>query len=193
MISLIRRCKRSLVASLLQSAIRKAAIEELITQDFTRWTSMKYHEGHSLVSLFLSCLEFRSLIFYRLGRSGVEATILRNIYPPLATLYLGMKKAGAGLYIQHGFATIVTDIVMGENCWINQQVTIGHNSRGCPSIGDEVFIHAGAIVIGDISIGNRTVIAAGSVVTKSVPPDCVVVGNPAFIIKRNGVRVHEEL
>lgn len=83
---------------------------------------------------------------------------------------------------------------MGKNCWINQQVTIGANSQyEYPTIGNDVHIFAGALVIGDITIGNNVVIGAGAVVTKSVPDNCTVVGNPARIIRRNGVKVNESL
>lgn len=53
-----------------------------------------------------------------------------------------------------------------------------------PVIGDNVKICTGAIVCGDITIGNNVIIGAGSVVFKSIPDNCVVVGNPARIIKR---------
>ena len=48
-------------------------------------------------------------------------------------------------------------------------------------------------MIGDIKIGNNVVIGAGSVVTKSVPDNCTVVGNPARIIRRDGIKVNESL
>ena len=46
---------------------------------------------------------------------------------------------------------------------------------------------------GPIKIGNNVVIGAGSVVTKSVPDNCTVVGNPARIIRRDGIKVNESL
>ena len=48
-----------------------------------------------------------------------------------------------------------------------------------------------AIVVGDIKIGNNVTIGAGTVLTKSVPDNCVVCGNPARIVKENGVRVNK--
>ena len=51
-------------------------------------------------------------------------------------------------------------------------------------IGDDVWIGGGAIVLAGVTIGHRSVIGAGSVVTKDVPPDVVVVGNPAKIVRR---------
>jgi serine acetyltransferase len=56
----------------------------------------------------------------------------------------------------------------------------------CPSIGDRVFIGAGAIIIGAVDVGDDAVIGAGAVVTKSVPPRGVVVGNPARVIAMTG-------
>ncbi len=98
------------------------------------------------------------------------------------------------MFIQHGFATIISAKSIGRNCWINQQVTIGYtNATDCPTLGDNVVVNAGAIVIGNVTLGDRCRVGAGAVVVKSVPPDCTVVGNPARIVRRNGVRVDEAL
>jgi len=51
-------------------------------------------------------------------------------------------------------------------------------------IGDDVWIGGGAIVLAGVTIGDRSVIGAGTVVTKDVPSDVVVVGNPAKIVRR---------
>lgn len=50
-------------------------------------------------------------------------------------------------------------------------------------IGDDVWIGAGALIIKGVTIGDRSIVAAGSVVTKNVPPDVVVAGNPARVVK----------
>jgi serine O-acetyltransferase len=83
---------------------------------------------------------------------------------------------------------------IGNNCWINQQVTIGHKDKtGRPQIGDNVRITAGAKVIGNIKIGNNVTVGANAVVVKDVPDHCVVVGVPAYIVKKNGIAVREKL
>lgn len=72
--------------------------------------------------------------------------------------------------------------VIGENCWIYQNVTIGEVGRKAPVIGDNCLIGAGAVVIGGIKVGNNVKIGAGAVVTEDVPDGCTVVSQPARII-----------
>lgn len=68
---------------------------------------------------------------------------------------------------------------IGKNCIIMQQVTIGVDEiKGgkAPRIGNDVFIGAGAKIIGDITIGDNVIIGAGAIITKSVPEGKTVVG-----------------
>lgn len=60
-------------------------------------------------------------------------------------------------------------------------------------IGNDVWIGYGAIIIGGVTIGDGSIIAAGSVVTKDVPPMSIVGGNPAKIIKRRFTCEEEEI
>lgn len=54
-----------------------------------------------------------------------------------------------------------------------------------PTIGNNVIIYAGAMILGDISIGDNCIIGANSVVTKSCPPNSILVGTPAKIVGIN--------
>jgi serine O-acetyltransferase len=106
------------------------------------------------------------------------------------TLFISTKDIGEGLFIQHGFATIIAAKSVGKNCWINQQVTIGFsNVTDCPVIGDNVTINAGAKIIGKVTMGNNSTAGANAVVVKDVPENCTVVGVPAYIVRRNGIKV----
>jgi serine O-acetyltransferase len=104
-------------------------------------------------------------------------------------------KIGKGFVI-HGFSgIIITDATIGENCTVNQQVTIGRGRpyrgtrreklRPPPRLGDNVFLAAGAKVIGDVVVGNNVVVGPNSVVIASVPDNCTLMGVPAKIVLRN--------
>ena len=87
--------------------------------------------------------------------------------------------------LPHGLngIVIVHKASIGANCMIFQQVTIaGKNNKG-PVIGDNVIIGAGAKIIGDVNIGDNCFIGANAVVTKSFPPNSVIGGVPAVLIK----------
>lgn len=74
-------------------------------------------------------------------------------------------------------------------------MTIGYanDNINCPKIGVNVRISAGAKVLGGITIGDNVTVGANAVVVKDVPENCVVVGVPAYIVKRNGMKVREPL
>ncbi|MDT3326081.1 MAG: serine acetyltransferase [Bacillota bacterium] len=77
---------------------------------------------------------------------------------------------------------------IGKNAIICQQVTIGNSysdtSRGFPIIEDDVFIGAGAKIIGGLTIGSNVKVGANAVVTKDVPPNHIVVGYNKILEKR---------
>ena len=130
--------------------------------------------------------EFRSLVEFR---TGIPIPFKQNIY-----FFSKSCDIGEGLIIQHGFSTVVFAESMGTNCQVWQNVTIGRNGMNrSPRIGNHVKVCANSCVIGDIEIGDNVIIGAGCVVTKNVPSDTTVVGNPARIVKRNGIRVDEKL
>ena len=52
------------------------------------------------------------------------------------------------------------------------------------TIGDHVWICAGAMILPGVTIGAGSIIGAGSVVTKDIPPNCLAVGNPCKVIRR---------
>lgn len=99
-------------------------------------------------------------------------------------LYINCSDIEGGLFIEHGFSTIIACKHIGKNCWINQQVTIGYSDiKNKPFIGNDVSIKAGAKIIGGVTIGDDVVIGANAVVVKDIPSHSVVVGVPAKIIK----------
>lgn len=96
-------------------------------------------------------------------------------------------KMGKGTkFVHNGLGVVVHgNAIIGENCRVYQNVTIGgRHDRGCPIIGDDVFIGAGACVLGGITIGDGAMIGSNAVVISDVPPKAVVGGVPAKILKK---------
>ncbi len=167
----------------------------IIQYEVKRW--MKVLNMHDeflfgFLKLMLFYPEFRNLFYYRLGHS--KARFMSFLCPKMNTLFINCPSIGHGLFIQHGFATIIEAKSIGNDCWINQQVTIGFsNESDCPIIGNNVIITAGVKIIGNVKIGNNSIIGANSVVVKDVPENCTVVGIPSYIVKRNGLKIKEYL
>ncbi|QEM11995.1 serine acetyltransferase [Mucilaginibacter rubeus] len=93
-------------------------------------------------------------------------------------------KVGAGLQIWHGSGLVVNfESVIGENVLLRQSTTIGNKYYGskCPRIGNNVDIGAHCVIIGDVEVGDNSVIGAGTIVTKSIPANSVAYGNPVKI------------
>ena len=149
----------------------------------------------NMMWLLLYIKEYRNVFYLRIGKKKWLLMYL----PPLSTLYICTKSEnfGAGTYIQHGFATVITAEKVGENCWINQQVTIGYNNSkkygyGRPTIGNDVRVSAGAKVCGNITVGDGSVIGVNAVVVKNVPAKSVIVPSPMIMIQEEGVRVNKK-
>lgn len=84
---------------------------------------------------------------------------------------------------------------IGNNCQINQNVTIGRNfgDKEVPVIGDNVYIGAGSVIFGEITIGDNVIIGANSLINKSIPSNCTVTGNPFKIIVENRIEKYYEM
>ena len=99
-------------------------------------------------------------------------------------------EVGGGLYLPRFGAIILSHGSIGENCTIEQNVTLGiagrGEERGHPTIGNRVFIGAGSMIVGKITVGDDAYIFPGSVVTRAVPPRAVVMGYPAKIVSYDG-------
>ncbi len=92
---------------------------------------------------------------------------------------------GEAFKINHGIGTVIgARCRIGDNCTIHQNCTIGDRNGGRPTIGNNVTIYAGAMILGDITIGDDCIIGANSVVTQSYPAGSVIGGTPAKIIKK---------
>ena len=150
----------------------------------------------NLMWLLMFMKEYRNLFYLRMGK---KKYFLRYM-PQLSTLYICTKSEnfGAGTFIQHGFSTVINAEKIGENCWINQQVTIGYNDSkkygyGQPIIGNNVRVSAGAKVCGKVTVGDNSTIGVNAVVVKNVSVNSVVVPSPMMLIQEEGKKVYKKL
>jgi serine O-acetyltransferase len=101
---------------------------------------------------------------------------------------------GGGLAFAHGGHVVIGPVRIGRNCDIYQGVTLGaamslddrHSRPGAPTLGDRVWVGPGAVVAGDVTVGDDAAVSAISLVARDVPPRGVVLGVPARLVSRRG-------
>lgn len=177
---------------------------QVILSDLARY---KVTDQRSYFSMLIICPGTIAGIVFRIGhwmwtyngRFSLLVALWRPMYiivKRLVEIITGITlqpqaTIGKGLYIGHGGGIYVGGkAVLGENCNLSHEVTIGvagrGEKRGMPVIGDRVYIAPGAKLFGKIEIGSDVAIGANAVVTKSVPDHAVAVGIPAQVISSQG-------
>jgi len=135
-----------------------------------------------------------AIFFYRIGNFCVRhklpfipllmKLIIRIIYNSVIDC---STKIGKGTYLAYGGIGVVIHkkAEIGKNVVIGQQVTIGGRSglKELPIIGDDVYLGAGAKILGNVRLGKNVVVGANSVIIKDVEKNTVVAGVPGKIIK----------
>ena len=147
--------------------------------------TLSIHINDMLAFLFLIHNDsfFRTIFYYRTG--PLIAMLIGWWRPGNRNLIISnTTKIGKGIEVMHAFATVINADSIGENFSFRNGTTVGAKKEGRPSIGDNVTLGVNVCIIGKINIGNNVFIGAGSIVTKDVPDNCIVAGNPARIIKR---------
>lgn len=174
--------------------------KRLIRSDLSRFGNINKWEG---VKYLICNASFKITFWFRIGsylgaKKGpfwkflfLICFFIHKHYQYLTGIQLVIgTKIGAGLTFAHFSCIIINGAaIIGKNCTIYQGVTIGsiRGKKGCPIIGDNVVIASHAQIIGNVKIGDNVMIGAGSIVTKDIPDNSVVVGNPAHIISYDGL------
>ena len=139
--------------------------------------------------------KIRALFSQLIGKEVDESFLL---IPPFYTAGGDEIRVGRNVFVNQnctfydlGGLDIADDVMIGPNVSI---ITAGHpldpSQRRAATIGKpivierNVWIAAGAMIIGGVTVGENAVVAAGSVVTKSIEPNTVVAGNPATVVKK---------
>lgn len=163
---------------------------DYLREDYRRY--LEAEEGRALGWLRAALkYGFIAVCVYRYGRW--TRTLPRLVSLPFKLVYhllnvpcelaLGIRLSvsrsiGPGLYIGH-HGGIIFGGDAGRNLSIAQGVTVGYKGAGKsthpPRLGDDVYLGAGSMVIGDVHVGSGSIIGANTVVTRNVPPRTRVV------------------
>jgi len=168
-------------------------------QDIQRWVVPQQIADPSAVTwgrtlrLLWQYMPLRAMLWYRFGSwcKANHIPLIPGLVQRFLLRFFGIEiwigaKIGGGLYVAHPVGTVIAVKEMGENCTIVANVTLGmRNEWAFPRIGNNVFIGAGARVLGGIRVGDGAVIGANAVVIHDVPDGATVVGIPARVIKQN--------
>ena len=153
---------------------------------------------------------FWAMIVYRFGRwrYGVRPTILRkfcslsyHVLYKLIQVITGIElpcevEVGRNFVIDHFGGIVISGYAkFGDDCRIRNGVVVGLRrveEKRAPIIGNNVDIGAGAKLLGPIRIGNNVLIGANAVVLCDVPDNCIAVGVPAIIKRRDKRDIYTE-
>jgi serine O-acetyltransferase len=98
-------------------------------------------------------------------------------------------KIGEGFFMGHFGSVVINEHAkIGKNCNIAHNTTIGQANRGklkgYPTIGDNVWIGTGSVIVGNVFIGDNVLVAPNTFININVPNNSLVIGNPAKIIEK---------
>lgn len=161
----------------------------------------------NILNVIINYPGVHALFFYRIHHQlwKWHFRILARFISQFARFLTGIEihpgaTIGKRLFIDHGMGVVIGETtVIGDDCILYQGVTLGGVGTGNvigkrhPTLYDRVMVSAGAKVIGNVEIGNDSIIGAQSVVLSNVPSQCTVVGIPAYIVKKDGKRVNIRL
>jgi serine O-acetyltransferase len=150
--------------------------------------------ANNALEVILTYPGFQAQQLHRLAHAIHKARIplLPKLLSYLNRLWTGIEihpgaQIGDGLFIDHGMGVVIGETaVIGDNCSLTQGVTLGGTStrheKRHPTLGNNVNVGAGAVLLGAITVGEYARIGAGSVVLTNVPPFATVVGVPGKVV-----------
>ena len=156
----------------------------------------------SILSIILTYPGVKAVFFHQISNFFYKAgfDLIARIISQTVRFFTGIEihpgaKLGKNLFIDHGMGVVIGETSeVGDNVTIYHAVTLGGSSPSIdsekqrhekrhPTIGHDVVIGSGALIIGPVKVGNNSRIAANAVVVKDVPENATMVGIPAKAVK----------
>ena len=165
----------------------------LVMTDLRRKAAWCYEDEHPRAVLkvlltdgTLAMILYRGMQWARRWRLVPLELIFNRLNSICCNCIIGRgAEFGPGFVLIHATGVVINGRVTGgENVLIEHQVTIGAERRQSPRIGSDVFIGAGAKIIGEITVGDHARIGANAVVLDDVPAFATVAGVPARVVRQ---------
>lgn len=154
--------------------------------------------ARSVIEILLCYPGFHALFFYRLSNWlwRNRLFLLGRFVSHTGRFFTGVEihpgaTIGKGFFIDHGMGVVIGETAeIGENVTLYHGVTLGGASwqkgKRHPTLEDNVVVGAGAKILGPFKVGKNSIIGAGSVVVREVPPYSTVIGIPGRVVHRVG-------
>lgn len=156
----------------------------------------------SIPEVILCYPGLHALVLHRVAHKLFEMKIplVPRIISNISRLITGIDihpgaTIGRKFFIDHGMGVVIGETtIIGDNVLVYQGVTLGGTGKETgkrhPTLKNNIVVGSGAKVLGNITIGNDVRIGAGSVVITDVPDDSTVVGIPGRIVMHKGQKNH---
>ena len=136
----------------------------------------------------LGQLLYRAMRFCQTRGLRLPALLIYRLNAHVGHVIIGRDAdIGPGFILLHGTGIVIdTGVKAGKNLVLQDEVTLGELRGESPVLGDNVFVGAGARVIGPVRVGNDVRIGANAVVTRDLPDGATAAGAPACVIRIYG-------
>jgi serine O-acetyltransferase len=148
------------------------------------------------LDVVLSYPGFHAIVAHRFIHPLARMPVLARFLAHLARFFTGVEihpraKIGRGVFIDHGMGVVIGETSeIGDGCTIYQGVTLGGTSlshgKRHPTLGRNVTVGVNSALLGAITLGDNVRVGGGSVVVKDVPANATVVGVPARVVAQDG-------
>lgn len=154
--------------------------------------------ARSVIEILLCYPGFHALFFYRLSNWlwRNRLFLLGRFVSHIGRFFTGIEihpgaTIGKGFFIDHGMGVVIGETAeIGDNVTLYHGVTLGGASwqkgKRHPTLEEGVVVGAGAKILGPFKVGKNSIIGAGSVVVREVPPYSTVIGIPGRVVHRVG-------